>query len=50
MGFRNYIWDEQFNLNVARGKVRGAKVVNIFWFQCFYHYKHESTVGVGRYN
>lgn len=24
MGFKNYIWDEQFDLNVARGKVRGA--------------------------
>ena len=32
MGFKNYLWDEQFNLNVARGKVRGAKVVNIFGF------------------
>jgi len=32
MGFKNYQWDEQFNLNVARGKVRGAKVVNIFGF------------------
>jgi hypothetical protein len=32
MGFKNYIWDEQFNLNVARGKVRGAKVINIFGF------------------
>lgn len=32
MAFNNFIWDEQFNLNVARGKVRGAKVVNIFGF------------------
>lgn len=32
MGFKNYLWDEQFNLNVARGKVRGAKVINIFGF------------------
>ena len=32
MGFKNYLWDEQFNLNVARGKVRGASVVNIFGF------------------
>ena len=32
MPFKNYIWDEQFNLNVARGKVRGASVVNIFGF------------------
>ena len=32
MSFKNYIWDEQFNLNVARGKVRGAKVINIFGF------------------
>ena len=27
---KNFLWDEQFNLNVARGKVRGAKLVNIF--------------------
>ena len=26
----NFIWDESFMLNVARGKVRGAKLVNIF--------------------
>jgi len=32
MGFKNYQWDEQFNLNVARGKARGAKVINIFGF------------------
>ena len=32
MAFNNFIWDEQFNLNVARGKVRGASVVNIFGF------------------
>ena len=32
MPFKNYIWDEQFNLNVARGKVRGASVLNIFGF------------------
>jgi len=32
MAFKNYLWDEQFNLNVARGKVRGASVLNIFGF------------------
>jgi len=26
----NFIWDDNFRLNVAMGKVRGAKVVNIF--------------------
>ena len=30
MGFRNYIWDEQFDLNVARGKVRGASQIHKF--------------------
>jgi hypothetical protein len=30
MAFRNYIWDEQFDLNVARGKVRGASTVHKF--------------------
>ena len=30
MGFRNYIWDEQFDLNVARGKVRGASTIHKF--------------------
>ena len=24
MGLRNYIWDEAWELNVSRGKVRGA--------------------------
>ena len=28
----NFIWDEAFMLNVARGKVRGASVRNIFGF------------------
>ena len=30
MAFRNYIWDEQFDLNVARGKVRGASTIHKF--------------------
>ncbi len=30
MSFKNYIWDEQFDLNVARGKVRGASSVHKF--------------------
>jgi len=30
MAFRNYIWDEQFDLNVARGKVRGASQIHKF--------------------
>ena len=30
MGFRNYIWDEEFNLNVARGKTRGASQIHKF--------------------
>lgn len=30
MGFKNYIWDEQFDLNVARKKVRGAIPVHKF--------------------
>lgn len=30
MGFKNYIWDEQFDLNVARGKVRGASTIHKF--------------------
>ena len=30
MSFKNYIWDEQFDLNVARGKVRGASTVHKF--------------------
>lgn len=29
---KDFLWDEQFNLNVARGKVRGASVLNIFGF------------------
>jgi len=27
MGFRNYIWDEAWELNVSRGKVRGAESI-----------------------
>ncbi len=27
---KNYIWDEQFDLNVARGKVRGASTIHKF--------------------
>lgn len=30
MGFKNYIWDEEFNLNVSRGKVRGADHIHKF--------------------
>lgn len=30
MGFRNYIWDEAFELNVARGKTRGASTLHKF--------------------
>ena len=30
MGFKNYIWDEQFDLNVSRGKVRGASMIHKF--------------------
>lgn len=30
MGFKNYIWDEEFNLNVSRGKVRGASHIHKF--------------------
>ena len=30
MGFKSYIWDEQFDLNVARGKVRGAFQIHKF--------------------
>jgi len=30
MGFKNYIWDEQFDLNVARGKTRGASTIHKF--------------------
>ena len=30
MSFKNYIWDEQFDLNVARGKVRGASSLHKF--------------------
>lgn len=30
MGFRNYIWDEEFDLNVSRGKVRGASMLHKF--------------------
>lgn len=28
MGFRSYIWDEEFNLNVSMGRVRGAEQVH----------------------
>jgi hypothetical protein len=30
MSFKNYIWDEQFDLNVSRGKVRGASQIHKF--------------------
>jgi hypothetical protein len=30
MGFKNYIWDEEFELNVARGKTRGASTIHKF--------------------
>ena len=30
MSFKNYIWDEQFDLNVSRGKVRGASTIHKF--------------------
>jgi hypothetical protein len=30
MVYKNYIWDEQFDLNVSRGKVRGASQVHKF--------------------
>jgi hypothetical protein len=30
MGFKNYIWDEAFELNVARGKTRGASTIHKF--------------------
>jgi hypothetical protein len=30
MSFKNYIWDEQFDLNVARGKIRGASSIHKF--------------------
>ena len=30
MAFSSYIWDEQFDLNVARGKVRGASTIHKF--------------------
>ena len=30
MSFKNYIWDEQFDLNVSRGKTRGASTVHKF--------------------
>jgi hypothetical protein len=30
MAFNSYIWDEQFDLNVARGKVRGASQIHKF--------------------
>lgn len=30
MGFKSYIWDEEFELNVARGKTRGAASIHKF--------------------
>lgn len=30
MGFKSYIWDEEFDLNVARGKTRGALQIHKF--------------------
>ena len=30
MSFKNYIWDEQFDLNVSRGKTRGASTIHKF--------------------
>jgi hypothetical protein len=30
MPFKSYIWDEQFDLNVSRGKVRGASIIHKF--------------------
>lgn len=30
MGFKSYIWDEEFELNVARGKTRGASSIHKF--------------------
>jgi hypothetical protein len=30
MGFKSYIWDEQFDLNVALGRVRGASSIHKF--------------------
>lgn len=30
MGFKSYIWDEEFELNVARGKTRGAFSIHKF--------------------
>ena len=30
MPFKNYLWDEEFGLNVSRGKVRGASKVTKF--------------------
>ena len=30
MGFKNYIWDEAWELNVSRGKVRGASQIHKF--------------------
>ena len=30
MSFKNYIWDEQFDLNVSRGKVRGTSTIHKF--------------------
>lgn len=30
MAFNSYIWDEQFDLNVSRGKVRGASTLHKF--------------------
>ena len=30
MGFKNYLWDEAWELNVSRGKVRGAFKITKF--------------------
>lgn len=30
MGFKNYIWDEQFDLNVSRKKTRGTSIIHKF--------------------
>mgnify|MGYP003118497638 CR=1 FL=1 len=30
MGFKNYLWDEAWELNVSRGKVRGASTIHKF--------------------
>ena len=30
MGFKNYLWDEAWELNVSRDKVPGAMIQNIY--------------------